>query len=398
MFDWKDPFLLEEQLSPEEKQIRDLAREFAQDKLMPGIVEAFRHEHFDPQLFPEMGRLGLLGATLPDYGCAGVNYVSYGLIAREIERVDSGYRSALSVQSSLVMFPIHTYGSDEQKHKYLPKLAKGEFIGCFGLTESHHGSDPNGMETRAKRVSNGFRISGSKAWITNAPIADIFVVWAKNEDGRIRGFILEKNMPGLTTYPYQHKLSLRASSTGEIILDDVFVPAHHELPKADGLSGPLRCLDNARYGIAWGALGAAEYCWIATRDYVMNRSQFGQPLAATQLIQSQLADMQTQVALGLQSVLRVGRLKDENKASTPMISLIKRNSTQIALDIARAARDMHGANGISDEYQVMRHLMNLETVKTYEGTLNIHTLILGHAQTGIPAFKALGTYTKNDTR
>lgn len=390
LFLWEDPFLVEEQLSAEEKQIRDTAREFAQQELMPHVAEFFDDEVFDPIIIKKMGQAGLLGATLSGYGCAGVNYVSYGLIAREIERVDSGFRSALSVQSSLVMFPIYLYGSEAQKQKYLPKLATGEWIGCFGLTEPNHGSDPGAMETRARKENNFYVLSGSKTWITNAPIADVFIVWAKDDEGRIRGFILERGMPGLETPAIKNKLSLRASATGEIILADIKVPAENMLPHANGLNGPLACLDNARYGIAWGALGAADFCWKIARDYVLTREQFGQPLAAAQLVQEKLVEMQTQITLALQAVLRVGRLKDEKKSSTPLISLVKRNSSKIALDVAREARDLLGANGISAEYQVMRHVMNLETVKTYEGTLNIHALILGMAQTGIQAFKPLG--------
>lgn len=386
-FIWNDPFFLEDQLSEEERLIRDAAHAYAQDKLQPRVIEAFRNEHFDREIMNEMGQQGFLGATIQGYGCAGINYVAYGLLIREIERVDSGYRSALSVQSSLAMYAIYAYGSEAQKQKYLPKMATGEWIGCFGLTEPNSGSDPGNMETRAKTVKDGYLLKGSKMWITNAPIADVFIVWAKNEKGRIRGFILEKNMKGLSAPIMHGKLSLRVSITGEIIMEDVFVPAENELPDADGLSGPLGCLDNARYGIAWGAIGAAEFCWHAARQYVLDRKQFGKPLAANQLIQLKLANMQTQITLALQACLRVGRLKDEDKVSTPMISLIKRNSSLIALEIARESRDMHGGNGITEDFQVIRHMLNLETVKTYEGTSDIHALILGHAQTGIQAFK-----------
>lgn len=387
LYHWDDPFFFDEQLSTEERMIRDAAKDFAQAKLQPKVMDAFQHERFERSTMQEMGQAGLLGATIQGYGCAGVNYVSYGLVAREIERVDSGYRSALSVQSSLVMFPIYTYGSPEQKDKYLPKLATGEWIGCFGLTEPNHGSDPGSMETRARSVEGGFRLKGTKMWITNSPIADVFIVWARNDEKRIRGYILEKGMPGLSAPTMHGKFSMRASTTGEIVMDDVFVPSENELPHADGLAGPLGCLDNARYGIAWGVLGAAEFCWHAARQYTLDRKQFGKPLAANQLIQMKLANMQTQISLGLQGCLRVGRLKDEGRAATPMISLIKRNSTLVALDIAREARDMHGGNGIMEEFHVIRHMLNLETVKTYEGTADIHALILGHAQTGLQAFK-----------
>lgn len=389
-FQWDDPFFLEDQLSAEERLIRDSARSFSEEKLQPRVIKAFRDEYFDPEIMREMAQAGFLGATIDGYGCAGVNYVSYGLMAREVERADSGYRSALSVQSSLVMHPINIYGSETQKQKYLPKLATAELIGCFGLTEPNHGSDPGNMETRARTVDGGYLLHGNKMWITNSPIADIFIVWAKNDAGRIRGFILEKNMKGLSAPKIEGKFSLRASVTGEIVMDNVFVPAENELPNADGLAGPLGCLDNARYGIAWGALGAAEFCWHTARQYTLDRKQFGQPLAATQLVQMKLADMQTQIALALQGCLRLGRLKDEGRATTPLISLNKRNSTLIALDIARTARDMLGGNGIVDEFQVIRHMLNLETVKTYEGTVDVHALILGHAQTGIQAFKSLG--------
>ena len=385
-FHWEDPLLFEQQLTPEERLIRDAGRAYAQDKLQPRILEAFHNEHFDREIMHEMGQAGFLGATIQGYGCAGINAVSYGLLAREIERVDSGYRSALSVQSSLVMHAIHAYGSEEQRQKYLPKLATGEWIGCFGLTEPNHGSDPNNMESRAKSTQGGFHLQGNKMWITNSPIADVFIVWAKNDKGRIRGFILEKNMPGLSAPIMHGKMSMRASVTGEIVMETVFVPAEQELPDADGLSGPLGCLDNARYGIAWGVLGAAEFCWHAARQYALDRKQFGRPLAANQLIQAKLAAMQTQISLALQGCLRVGRLKDEGQAASPMISLIKRNSTLIALDIAREARDIHGGNGIMEEFHVIRHMLNLETVKTYEGTEDIHALILGHTQTGLSAF------------
>jgi glutaryl-CoA dehydrogenase len=389
-FHWDDPFLFEEQLTQEEKLIRNTARDFAQAKLQPRILKSFRDETFDPHIIREMGEAGLLGATIQGYGCAGINYVSYGLMAREIERVDSGYRSTLSVQSSLVMHPIDIYGSEEQKQKFLPKLATGELIGCFGLTEPNSGSDPSSMATNAKKTAGGYLLNGTKMWISNSPVADVFIVWAKNETGRIRGFILEKNMKGLSAPVIEGKFSLRASITGEIVMDDVFVPAENELPHADGLAGPLRCLDSARFGIAWGVLGAAEFCWHTARQYVLDRKQFNVPLAANQLIQIKLADMQTQISIALQACLRMGRLKDEGKINTPLISLNKRNSTLTALDVARQARDMLGGNGIVDEFQVIRHMLNLETVKTYEGTADIHALILGHAQTNIQAFKALG--------
>lgn len=389
-FNWEDPFLLEEQLLEEERLIRDAARNFAQEKLQPRVIKAFRDEKFDPAVMAEMGEAGFLGATIQGYGCAGISYVAYGLLARELERVDSGYRSMMSVQSSLTMYAIHRYGNETQRQKYLPRLAKGEWIGCFGLTEANHGSDPGAMETRAKKVGGGYLLKGSKAWITNSPVADVFVVWAKNDEGRIRGFILEKEMTGLSTPETHGKWSLRVSLTGEIVMDDVFVPDENELTHADGLSGPLGCLDNARYGIAWGALGAAEFCWHAARNYVMARAQFGELLGANQLIQMKLANMQSQIAFALQGCLRVGRLKDEGRAQTPMISMIKRNSTLLALDIARESRDMHGGNGITEDFQVIRHMLNLETVKTYEGTADIHALILGRSQTGIQAFKPLG--------
>ncbi len=389
-FQWDDPFFFDDQLTEEERLIRDAARAYAQEKLQPRVQAAFHNGNFDREILREMGQAGFLGATIQGYGCAGINYVAYGLVIREIERVDSGYRSALSVQSSLVMNAIHLYGSEAQRQKFLPKLAAGEWVGCFGLTEPNHGSDPSGMETHAKSVKGGFVLKGSKMWITNSPIADVFIVWAKNDHGRIRGFILEKEMTGLSAPVMHGKLSLRVATTGEIVMEDVFVPAENELPNADGLSGPLGCLDGARYGIAWGALGAAEFCWHAARQYVLDRKQFGQPLAANQLIQFKLANMQTDISLALQGCLRAGRLKDEGRATTPLISLIKRNSTLLALDVAREARDMHGGNGIMEDFHVMRHMVNLETVKTYEGTADIHALILGHAQTGIQAFKPRG--------
>jgi len=385
-FQWDDPLLLDEQLTAEERMVRDAARAYAQDKLMPRVRDAFRNETSEPAIFAEMGALGLLGSTLPpEYGGAGLNYVCYGLVAREIERVDSGYRSMMSVQSSLVMFPIHAYGSNAQRTKYLPALARGERIGCFGLTEPDHGSDPGSMESRALRVDGGFRLNGAKTWISNSPIADVFVVWAKL-DGVVRGFILEKGMQGLSAPKIEGKFSLRTSITGEIVMDDVFVPAENMLPNVQGLKGPMGCLDSARYGIAWGALGAAEFCWQAARQYVMDRKQFGRPLAANQLVQKKLADMQTEIALGLQGCLRLGRLKDEHRAAPEITSIMKRNSCGKALDIARVARDMHGGNGIVDEFHVIRHVLNLETVNTYEGTHDIHALILGRAQTGISAF------------
>jgi glutaryl-CoA dehydrogenase len=386
-FNWQDPLLFAEQLNPEERMIAEAAATFAQDKLQPRILTAFTDEVFDRDIFLEMGAAGFLGATIEGYGCAGINYVSYGLLAREIERVDSGFRSAMSVQSSLAMHAIATYGSDVQKQKFLPKMATGEWIGCFGLTEPNHGSDPNSMTAKAKTVSGGYLLKGTKMWITNSPIADVFIVWAKNDTGRIKGFILEKNMPGLSAPIMHGKMSLRASITGEIVLADVFVPEENILPLADGLAGPLGCLDNARFGIAWGVLGAAEFCWHAARSYTLDREQFGKPLAANQLIQLKLVEMQTQITLALQACLRVGRLKDEGRVATPMISMIKRNSTLIALDVARQARDMLGGNGIMTEYGVIRHMLNLETVKTYEGTADIHALILGQAQTGLQAFK-----------
>ncbi len=392
-FRWDDPFLLDDQLDDEERMVRDAARGYCQDKLMPRALADHRHETFDRAIFSEMGQLGMLGATLPEeYGAAGLNYVCYGLIAREIERVDSSYRSAMSVQSSLVMYPIYAYGSAEQRQKYLPGLASGEQVGCFGLTEANHGSDPGGMETRATKVNGGWKLHGSKMWITNSPIADVFIVWAKaygdpdGRDGDIRGFILEKGMAGLSAPKIEGKFSLRASVTGEIVMDEVFAADDCLLPDARGLKGPFGCLNRARYGIAWGSLGAAEFCWHAARRYTLERKQFGRPLAATQLIQFKLANMMTDIALGLQGALRVGRLMDTGQAAPEMISLVKRNSCAKALDIARMARDMHGGNGISDEFHVIRHMMNLEAVNTYEGTSDIHALILGRAQTGIQAF------------
>ena len=385
-FKWNDPLLLNEQLTDEERMIRDAARKYCQEKLLPRVIEANRKEIFHREIMTEMGAMGLLGSTVPEeYGGAGLNHVAYGLIAREVERVDSGYRSAMSVQSSLVMYPILTYGTEEQRKKYLPKLASGEWIGCFGLTEPNHGSDPASMESRATKVDGGYVLRGTKMWITNSPIADVFVVWAKL-DGEIRGFILEKGMKGLSAPKIEGKFSLRASSTGEIVMDEVFVPAENIFPEVRGLKGPFGCLNKARYGIAWGALGAAEFCWHAARQYTLDRPQFGRPLAANQIIQLKLANMMTEITLGLQAALRVGRLIDEDKASPEMISLIKRNSCGKALDIARASRDMHGGNGISDEYHVIRHVMNLEAVNTYEGTHDIHALILGRAQTDIQAF------------
>jgi glutaryl-CoA dehydrogenase len=389
-FSWEDPLLLDQQLSNEERMIRDAAYAYAQDKLQPRVLDAFRNEHTDVAIFREMGELGLLGPTIPEqYGGPGLNYVSYGLIAREVERVDSGYRSMMSVQSSLVMVPINAFGTEAQKQKYLPKLATGEWIGCFGLTEPNAGSDPASMTTRAKKVDGGFSISGQKMWISNSPIADVFVVWAKlEEDGRdlIRGFILEKGWKGLSAPAIHGKVGLRASITGEIVMDEVFVPEENLMPHVSGLKGPFTCLNSARYGIAWGALGAAEACWHMARQYTLDRKQFGRPLAANQLIQKKLADMQTEIALGLQGVLRLGRMKDEGTAAVEITSIMKRNSCGKALDIARLARDMLGGNGISDEFGVARHLVNLEVVNTYEGTHDIHALILGRAQTGIQAF------------
>lgn len=395
-FQWDDPLLLDDQLTEEERIIRDAARGYAREKLFPRVLEANRHEKFDPEILREMGALGLLGSTIDGYGCAGASHVAYGLIAREVEWVDSGYRSALSVQSSLVMHPIYTFGSDALKEKYLPKLATAELIGCFGLTEPDHGSDPGGMKTRAVKKGDSYILNGSKNWITNSPIADVFVVWAKtsgeddSEDGTIRGFVLEKSMKGLTAPKIDGKMSLRASATGMIMLQDVEVPAENRLD-VGGLKGPFSCLNKARFGIGWGALGAAEFCYSAARSYTLERKQFGQPLAANQLIQKKLADMATDIALGLQGCLRVGRLIDEGRNAHEMISLIKRNSAGKALEIARIARDMHGGNGISDEYHVIRHVMNLESVNTYEGTHDIHALIMGRAITGIPSFHASGS-------
>ncbi len=386
-FQWDDALLLEEQLSEEERLVRETAHRYALDKLMPRILEANRHERFDRDVLYEMGELGLLGSTVEGYGCAGLNYVCYGLIAREIERVDSSYRSSMSVQSSLVMYPIFRYGSEAQRERFLPRLARGELIGAFGLTEPDHGSDPGGMTTRARRVDGGYALSGTKSWITHAPAADVFVVWAKDDDGVVRGFLLERGMEGLRTPRIEGKFSLRASVTGEIVMEDVFVPEDNLL-NVSGLKGPFGCLNRARFGICWGSLGAAEFCWHAARQYVLDRKQFGRPLAANQLIQKKLADMQTEITLGLQGCLRLGRLLDEGRAAPEAISLLKRNNCGKALDIARMARDMHGGNGIADEYHVIRHVMNLEAVNTYEGTHDIHALVLGRAQTGIQAFSA----------
>ncbi len=386
-FDWASPLLLDQQLTEEERMVRQTAEQYAQNKLAPRVLEAFRHEKTDPEIFREMGELGLLGATIPEaYGGAGMNYVCYGLIAREVERVDSGYRSMMSVQSSLVMVPINEFGSEEQKQKYLPKLASGEWIGCFGLTEPDHGSDPGSMATRAKKVDGGYSLTGNKMWITNSPIADVFVVWGKTEDGKIRGFILDKGMDGLSAPAIHGKMGLRASITGEIVMDNVFVPEENMFPEVTGLKGPFTCLNSARYGISWGALGAAEDCWHKARQYTLDRKQFGRPLAANQLIQKKLADMQTEITLGLQGCLRLGRMKDDGTAAVEITSLMKRNSCGKALDIARLARDMLGGNGISDEFGVIRHLVNLEVVNTYEGTHDVHALILGRAQTGLQAF------------
>ncbi len=387
-FRWDDAFLLDEQLSGEERLVRDSARDYCQEKLMPRILTANREERFDREIMNELGELGLLGPTISGYGCAGASYVAYGLVAREIERVDSGYRSAASVQSSLVMFPIHAYGSEAQRERWLPRLATGELVGCFGLTEPDAGSDPGGMKSRARRTPGGWVLDGTKTWITNSPIADVFVVWAKDEEGKVRGFVLEKGMKGLSAPKIHGKFSLRASITGEIVMDGVEVPEDHLLPGVTGLKGPLSCLTRARYGIAWGALGAAEFCWHAARSYTLDRKQFGRPLAATQLIQLKLADMQTEITLGLQACLRVGRLMDEHRATPEMVSLIKRNNAGKSLAIARLARDMHGGNGIADEFHVIRHVMNLEAVNTYEGTHDVHALVLGRAQTGIQAFSA----------
>jgi glutaryl-CoA dehydrogenase len=385
-FQWDDPLRFDDLLSDEERMIRDSAREYCQGRLMPRVLMANRHETFDREIFNEMGEMGFLGATLDGYGCAGVNYVSYGLIAREVERVDSGYRSAFSVQSSLAMYPIHAYGSDEQKERFLQRMQKGELVGCFGLTEPDHGSDPAGMTTRGRRVDGGWILNGAKNWITNSPIADVAVVWGKDDAGAIRGFLVERGMKGFTAPKIEGKFSLRASVTGMLSFQDVFIPDANVLPGVTGLKGPFSCLNRARYGIAWGALGAAEFCWHAARQYTLDRRQFGRPLAANQLIQKKLADMQTEITLGLHSVLQLGRLMDAHLATPEMVSLLKRNSCGKALDIARVARDMHGGNGIADEYHVIRHVMNLEAVNTYEGTHDIHALILGRAQTGIPAF------------
>ncbi|WP_299331692.1 acyl-CoA dehydrogenase [uncultured Psychrobacter sp.] len=385
-FDWQDPFLLRDQLTDEERMVTDSARQFFQKELMPNIIDANRNEHFDRNIMRQMGEMGLLGVTIEGYGCAGLSSVAYGLIAKEVEAVDSGYRSAMSVQSSLVMHPIHAYGTEEQREKYLPKLASGEYVGCFGLTEPDSGSDPASMSTRARAVEGGYELTGNKMWITNSPIADVFVVWAKDDAGDIRGFILDKGMKGLSAPKIEGKFSLRASVTGEIVMDKVFVPEANAFPDIRGLKGPFGCLNKARYGIAWGSMGAAEFCWQAARQYTLDRKQFGRPLAATQLVQLKLANMQTEIALGLQAALRVGRLMDEDNAAPEMISLIKRNNCGKALDIARVARDMHGGNGISDEFHIIRHVMNLEAVNTYEGTHDVHALILGRAQTGIQAF------------
>ena len=385
-FTWDDPLLLDEVLTEDERMIRDSARQFCQERLLPRVQEAFRKEHFHREIMNEFGEMGFLGATLDSHGCAGIGYVSYGLMAREVERIDSGYRSAFSVQSSLVMFPIHAYGSEAQKDKYLPKLRTGEWVGCFGLTEPDAGSDPSSMRTRAKKVDGGYILNGSKTWITNAPIADVAVVWAKDDEGILRGFVLERGMKGLTFPKIEGKFSLRASVTGMIMMDEVFVPEENRLPGVRSLAGPFSCLNRARYGIAWGSMGAAEDCWHRARDYTLQRKMFGKPLAQTQLVQKKLADMQTEITLGLHAVPRVGRLFDEHKAAPEMISLVKRNNCGKALDIARVSRDMHGGNGIVDEYHVIRHVMNLETVNTYEGTHDVHALILGRAQTGLNAF------------
>jgi glutaryl-CoA dehydrogenase len=385
-FTWEDPFLLENQLTEDERQIRDVARDFAQSTLMPQILEMNRHERFDPALMREFGKLGYLGANIEDYGCAGIGFVAYGLIARELERVDTCFRSAVGVQSGLVMAPIHMYGSDEQKQKYLPGMRDGTIIGCFGLTEPDHGSDAGSMKSRARKVPGGYKLSGTKQWITHAPIADVFVVWAKGDDGKIGGFILEKGMKGLDNPKIEGKFSVRASPTGFIMMDEVEIPEANRLPTARGLNAPLSCLNNARFGICWGAMGAAEFCWHAARNYTLNRTQFGRPLAANQLVQKKLADMQTEITLGLQGAYRISRMREEGTVSAEAISLVKRNNTGKALDIARMARDMHGGNGIVDEYHVIRQVMNMETINTLEGTHDIHALILGRAQTGIQAF------------
>jgi glutaryl-CoA dehydrogenase len=385
-FSWEDPLLFEEQLNDDERMVRDSVQRYCQERLMPRVQHGFREGQFDRDIMTEAGELGMLGSTIDGYGCPGLSYVCYGLMAREVERVDSGYRSAVSVQSSLVMHPIHKFGSEAQRQKYLPKLASGEWVGCFGLTEPDHGSDPGGMKSRAKSIDGGYQLNGAKTWITNSPIADVFVVWAKDDNDVIRGFILDKGMQGLSAPKIEGKFSLRASITGEIVMENVFVPEENHLPDAEGLRGPFSCLNRARYGISWGAMGAAEFCWHAARQYVLDRKQFGRPLAATQIIQLKLANMQTEITLGLQSCLRLGRLIDEGKMMPEAISLLKRNNCGKALDIARIARDMHGANGVADEYHVIRHVLNLEGVNTYEGTHDIHALILGKAQTGIQAF------------
>ena len=385
-FNWEDPLLLDDELAEDERLVRDTVREYCRNELLPRVRDANRHERFDREIMNEMGALGMLGSTIEGYGCAGLNYVCYGLAAREVEAIDSGYRSAMSVQSSLVMHPINAYGTEAQREKYLPKLASGEWVGCFGLTEPDHGSDPGGMKTRAKSVDGGYSVTGAKMWITNSPLADVLVVWAKTDDDVIRGFVLERGMEGLNTPKIEGKFSLRASTTGEIVMDNVFVPEENLLPNVQGLKGPFGCLNRARYGIAWGAMGAAEFCWHQARQYTLDRKQFNRPLAATQLVQKKLADMQTEITLGLTSALRLGRLFDEGRAAPEAISLLKRNNCGKALDIARVARDMHGGNGVSDEYHVIRHAMNLEAVNTYEGTHDIHALVLGRAQTGIRAF------------
>jgi glutaryl-CoA dehydrogenase len=387
-FDWQDPLLLDEVLAEDERMVRDNVRRYCQEQLQPRILKAHREERFDREILTEMGQLGMLGSVLDGYSCAGLSYVCYGLMTREVERVDSSYRSAMSVQSSLVMYPIHAYGSELQRQKFLPKLATGEWVGCFGLTEPDHGSDPGGMKTRACRVDDGYRLSGTKTWITNAPIADVFVVWAKDDDGVIRGFLLEKDMVGLSTTRIEGKFSLRASVTGQIAMENVFVPYENLLEGVGGLRGPFGCLNRARYGIAWGAMGAAEFCWHAARNYTLERQQFGRPLAANQLVQKKLADMQTEIALGLAGCVRLGRMIDEGRRSPEAISLLKRNNCGKALEIARTSRDLHGANGVADEYHVIRHVLNLEAVNTYEGTHDIHALVLGRAQTGIQAFSA----------
>jgi glutaryl-CoA dehydrogenase len=385
-FNWADPLLLDDQLEEDERLVRDTVRDYCRNELLPRVREANRHERFDREIMNEMGALGMLGSTIDGYGCAGLNYVCYGLAAREVEAIDSGYRSAMSVQSSLVMHPINAYGSEAQREKYLPKLASGEWVGCFGLTEPDHGSDPGGMITRARSVDGGYAVSGAKMWITNSPLADVLVVWAKTDDEVIRGFVLERGMEGLSTPRIEGKFSLRASTTGEIVMDNVFVPEENLLPNVKGLKGPFGCLNRARYGIAWGAMGAAEFCWHQALEYTLDRKQFNRPLAANQLVQKKLADMQTEITLGLTSAVRLGRLLDDGRAAPEAISLLKRNNCGKALDIARVARDMHGGNGVSDEYHVIRHAMNLEAVNTYEGTHDVHALILGRAQTGIQAF------------